>query len=674
MDAKLFQELVKALKIGKTLPDATYLHKTALEKASCELFTLCSNVARALKVDTTEWDLVKLFRKEFKVAFLSYPDFYNESYPSLKQSILVDLSKLTSKITSYKDSDNPPILHRKELMVSVDDPLREHFESLTKEGELAGLYANPFKIGFKQTWERLIEQKGYNLKDGRIIKVNGDIARGNSYDELKVDRHLTAIIRYELSTPFKLLAKHNFLTGDYTIFDYGCGRGDDLRELEAHSLSATGWDPNFRPDAELVEADIVNIGFVINVIEDIDERIEALQRAYSLAKKFTVVSAMVAGESVISKFQPYRDGVLTSRNTFQKYYTQGELKVFIERTLDTDCLAIGPGVFLVFKDKLEEQNFLLNRNQRTHHWNHLTSDEKRGGSHELVFVKYRELLEQLWNKCLILGRLPASDEFDQFDALEEKVGSPKKALQIINSVSDILELEVAAKNRTEDLVVYFALNLFSGRPKFATMPERLKRDIKAFFGTYQSAIQTATEALFAISDTDLISESCLLAHSQLPSSDYRPNKHLIFHEKYLEKLPYSLRIYVGCAAQLFGELDDIQLIKIHIHTGKVSFLGYEGFEDTPLPLLKERVKVKLREQDVDYFDYVEPYNPPLLYWKSKFIDESFSDFKKQVSFDKRLAKTGIIEPSKDYGPKRIELDSLLKDQGLEVRGYRFYSI
>jgi hypothetical protein len=48
-------------------------------------------------------------------------------------------------------------------------------------------------------------------------------------------------------------------------------------------LPATGWDPNFRPDADIIEADVVNIGFVINVIEDIDERIEALQKAYSLA-------------------------------------------------------------------------------------------------------------------------------------------------------------------------------------------------------------------------------------------------------------------------------------------------------------------------------------------------------------------------------------------------------
>ncbi|MCW8886149.1 MAG: DNA phosphorothioation-associated putative methyltransferase [Motiliproteus sp.] len=369
MDQHSFHQHIKGLRVGKSLPDALYLHKNALADASVELSNLCNRISQALKIPDQDWDLVKLFRKEFKVSFLSYPDFYTNSYPPLRKSIQVDLSKLSAKVTSYEESENPPILHRKELMVLPDDGHYQHFIALTKEGEAAGLYKNPFKIGFKATWERLIRESGYELVDGHIVQVPSAEPVDAMKDE--IDRHLTAIIRYELSAPFKALAKFGFLDGDYSVFDYGCGRGDDLRELEAHGLSVAGWDPNFQPDADLEHADIVNLGFVINVIEDIDERIEAIQRAHSLSNTLTVISAMIAGESVISKFTPYRDGVLTSRNTFQKYFTQSELKFFIERTLDTEAIAAGPGIFFVFKDKLAEQRYLLNRTRRTHQWNHL---------------------------------------------------------------------------------------------------------------------------------------------------------------------------------------------------------------------------------------------------------------------------------------------------------------
>ncbi|MBO9484508.1 hypothetical protein [Salinisphaera sp. G21_0] len=54
------------------------------------------------------------------------------------------------------------------------------------------------------------------------------------------------------------------------MFDYGCGHGDDLSELQAHGITASGWDPNWRPEGEKTEGDLVNFGYVINVIEDLE--------------------------------------------------------------------------------------------------------------------------------------------------------------------------------------------------------------------------------------------------------------------------------------------------------------------------------------------------------------------------------------------------------------------
>ena len=168
---------------------------------------------------------------------------------------------------------------------------------------------------------------------------------------------------YGFSAPMQTLARYGFLDGRYSLFDYGCGRGDDLRGLSENGLSATGWDPYYAPDNPIASADIVNLGFVVNVIEDFDERVEAVTRAWSLAERILVISVMLANQNE-SRGQQYRDGVMTSRGTFQKYFTQSEIKEFLEQVLDEEPIPVAPGVLYVFRDKDIEQRFLLNRYSR----------------------------------------------------------------------------------------------------------------------------------------------------------------------------------------------------------------------------------------------------------------------------------------------------------------------
>ncbi|WP_022949724.1 hypothetical protein [Methylohalobius crimeensis] len=85
----------------------------------------------------------------------------------------------------------------------------------------------------------------------------------------------------------------------------------------------------------------MNLGFVVNVIEDFDERVDALTRAYSLAERLLVVSVILANQNVSGT--KFRDGLLTQRGTFQKYYTQAEIKQFIEGVLDESPIPVAPG-------------------------------------------------------------------------------------------------------------------------------------------------------------------------------------------------------------------------------------------------------------------------------------------------------------------------------------------
>ncbi|MCD1207738.1 DNA phosphorothioation-associated putative methyltransferase [Vibrio cholerae] len=639
MNAQIFKSLVKEVTVGKQLPDAIYLHRDAISALPEKLQKFIPAVAKALKLPDEQWNIVKLFKNEFRLSLLNYPEFYSDSYPALEQSLNVDLSKLTHKITCYRTSDNPPILHRKETMVLSHSEYFQHFVALTQEGEKAGLYENTRIIGFKHSWLNLIQKKGYKLIEGRLVNSDKDITFDKN-QERGIDRYKTAIVRYELSGPMKILAKQGYLDGRFSIFDYGCGRGDDIRELEAHGLDVLGWDPVFSPDNDKINSDIVNLGFVLNVIEDKDERLEALLSAWELVDKMLVVSVMLANESYIAQFQPYKDGVITSRNTFQKYYAQSEFKEYLERSLQEDAIAVAPGIFYVFKDKLEEQCYLQSKYQRHHHWQQLTSPipiESKDRA-KLVITQNSELFEEFWNVCLELGRIPANDEFERSEEVRSLIGSHKKVFGLLQDMFDTHEFSNAKKSRKEDLLIYFAMGLFDKRKPYTQQPESLKRDIKALFDDYRTAINLATELLFAIADVQLIGEQCFKAHRQLPASILNEGHSLIFHKNYIDALPLLLRVYVGAALQMYGELDDtIDLIKIHINSGKLTLTHYDDF-DKSVPYLVERTKIKMADQSIDFFDYVEESHRPPLLNKHLLLDSMDAKYEKQKSFDKRLSK------------------------------------
>ncbi|MGR5000601.1 DNA phosphorothioation-associated putative methyltransferase [Vibrio celticus] len=667
MNEELFAELTSQIKVGKQLPDAIYLHKDAFSALPKVLTQFIPAVAKAVNLNEEDWNLVKLFKKEFRLSLLHYPDFYTDSYPTLEQSLNVDLSKLSHKITGYRESENPPILHRKETMVLPTSEHYEHFVSLTQEGENAGLYENSRLIGFKRSWENLIARHGYELVDGRLFRCSSVTTQ----EEAGIDRHRTAIVRHELSAPMKTLVKHGYLKGEHSIFDYGCGRGDDLRELEAHGLDALGWDPNFQPDNEKSNSDIVNIGFVLNVIEDQDERLDALLGAWELADKFLVVSVMLANENYIAQFKPYKDGVITSRNTFQKYYAQSEIKAYIERSLQEDTITVAPGIFYIFKDKLEEQQYLQSKYKRHHKWQQLTSPEpiEAKDKAKLLITQHQDLFNDFWNTCLELGRVPANDEFEQSDKIRELIGSHRKTFNLLQEMFDTQEFEQAEKSRKEDLLLYFAMGLFEKRKPYTQQPEPLKRDIKALFDDYKTAINLAAELLFAIANTDLIHQQCEKAHSLLPASLLNEGHSLILHQDFIDNLPPLLRVYVGAGLQMYGELDEeIDLIKIHITSGKLTLTAYDDFEKS-VPFLAERIKIKMAEQDIDFFDYVnEDRRPPLLN-KHLYMPAEHENYKKQQSFDKRLAKLMEFEPTEETQMIRAEFEVLLEKEHKDIKGF-----
>ena len=619
-----YQTLVGSVSIGKQLPDAVYIHKSAIDQVPKELTVLALQMAKTFKIPANKWNIVKFSKRSFKITFLNYPRFEEYAYPELQHSYTLDLQRLSVRKANYSKSDNPPILHRKETFVSNDYPHYTLFKEITNEGENAGLYAKTRNIGFKKNWERLINTKGCFLDDaGRLHKkeVLAEAASSVEISASEIERHKTAIDRNKLSSPMQILARHGYFDGNHSVLDYGCGKGDDVRELEAHGINVAGWDPIHNPEGDLAKRDIVNLGFVINVIENINERKETLKKAFSYAKKMLVASVMVAGESVIRQFTPYKDGVITSRNTFQRYYTQSEFKEYLEDSLGQSAIAVGQGIFLIFKDKLEEQHFLFERQHVRRNWKQITEREARTQTKQVtkdLIDKHKELFSDFWETTLDLGRIPANSEFEFSERIRSIAGSHKKAFDALKDYFGEETYQSAQEARRNDLLVYFALGQFARRKPYGKMPDDMKRDIKTFFNSYTNTIKESTKLLFSVGNPQIIEAKSTNAYKSYPVGEFVEGHSWVIPKKLLDDLPPEIRVYVGCACQLYGDLDDIHLVKIHFTSGKVSLMKYDDFKKQE-PLLIQRIKIKLRQLDIDFFDYGDEYQPPPLENKQLFI-------------------------------------------------------
>jgi DNA phosphorothioation-associated putative methyltransferase len=364
---------------------------------------------------------------------------------------------------------------------------------------------------------------------------------------------------------------------------------------------------------------------------------------------------MLGGDAITQKFTPYKDGIVTSRGTFQKYFSQSELREFIESTLVIKTVAVGAGLFYVFKDEIDEQEFLVTRQRVKREWKQLVQRDCQSPSvdYQAVIEKHLDLFKDFWNTCLDFGRPLANDEFERSEEIRRIIGSHRKALDASKEYFDEEDYEAAKIGRKKDLTVFLALSFFDRHRAYSRMPISLQRDIRAFFEKPSLAYDFAKEALFAIADTEMIGMACENAHKKLGCGKMIIGQSFTFDAALLEQLPPILRIYVGCAIQLFGDIDSIDLIKVHCTSGKVSLMIYDNF-GSQLPILKERIKIRMRDQLVDFFVYSGRYEQQPLYQKSLYMLHDREGFCRQQQFDQKLMSLEL--DFNGYGPP---LDDLL---------------
>jgi len=391
------------------------------------------------------------------------------------------------------------------------------------------------------------------------------------------------------------------------VFDYGCGHGDDLLNLRKLGIECEGWDPAHRPRTERMPAEVVNLGYVINVIEEPAERVSVLREAWTLTQKLLIVSARLLAQFRDEGGVRYRDGWLSRSGTFQKYYEQHELRDWIDGALDVSSIPAGPGVFYVFRDENLKQSFIASRYRRK-----TTAPRLRRS--ELVYEQHKPLLEPLAQFVASRGRLPEEDELAVAPMIRSELRGIRNAFNIIRRVTGAEQWERIREERSQDLLVYLALARFGKRPNFSQLPRDLQFDVRAFFSTYKQACAKADELLFSAGNRRSIEEAVQKAQigKATPTAIY-------IHVSALAHLPFILRVYEGCARAYIGAVEGANIIKLYRDEPKVSYLSYPEFESDPHPSLAASLMVDLQTFRVKYREYHDSPNPPILHRKETFL-------------------------------------------------------
>lgn len=642
-------------KIGKKLPNALYIHTSAWHHLS-PIFRLYEAQVRRQIGQIDGANLIKFHLDEPKISYLFYPDFDSDPHPPLKASLQVNLSDLALTYLDYHGVENPPILHRKETFVTSEYPLYRVFAQLTKEEESLGLLSSP-QIGTQKGWQRCLQIYGVKISGHQVI--NCPEIKDMTAHIMPIERHRAAIVRRDLSRPLRLALDAGIFSPKTTFFDYGCGYGGDIERIQAQGYVSQGWDPYYRPDNALVAADVVNLGYVINVIEDPLERREALINAWQLTQKVLIVSALVLIDDQDRGQVVYGDGVITRRNTFQKYYDQEELKCYIEQVLNVEAIPAALGIYFVFRDPEMAQRI------RAYRFRSRTTTP-RISAYLRKFTEYQAMLQPLMAFVSDRGRLPVKGELPEEAEIRAVFGSIRRAFQVIIQATNSAEWEAIAEKRRKDLLTYLAVSNFGKTQKFNQFNPEIQNDIKYFFRSYASALAIADQIIYSLNDLNLVRQCC--QHSQV---GYISDNGFYVHISAIEQLEPLLRIYEGLVSRVIGRMDEATVVKFHLYSSKISYLFYPDFDENPHPILHRRMKINLKNLEVTHYDYEHLPNPLILTRKERLVSADYTLYEKFSFLTQQEENRGVLE-EKILMYKRLDWQNILEKNCAEIRKHRVY--
>ena len=149
--------MLKATGRGKHVGPVSYYHLSLIERVPAVASELASVYSR-LHASEFAFNVVKL-DAGYRISLLRYESF-TAAFPALRAALTCDLSRQTARHTDYAIRRNPPILHRKELLLPADHHLVPDAERLTRRLERLGAFDDTRRIGTRTGWQRRLVSLG----------------------------------------------------------------------------------------------------------------------------------------------------------------------------------------------------------------------------------------------------------------------------------------------------------------------------------------------------------------------------------------------------------------------------------------------------------------------------------------------------------------------------------
>ena len=153
----------QSTKIGKKIGKSLYLHRSAL----CS--TLKDFLDKLLKNKNITYNVVRIKPDESRFSLLYYPTFFSEAFPKLQQSYTIELDPYTVVERYYNPDNNPPILHRKELLLKRSHPKFMAFAATSKKALDLGLLEDKKNMGNQKQWEQILRKKEVEIRGNQLI-------------------------------------------------------------------------------------------------------------------------------------------------------------------------------------------------------------------------------------------------------------------------------------------------------------------------------------------------------------------------------------------------------------------------------------------------------------------------------------------------------------------------
>jgi DNA phosphorothioation-associated putative methyltransferase len=435
-----------------------------------------------------------------------------------------------------------------------------------------------------------------------------------------------------------------------TVLDYGCGRGGDVRALQQLDCQAVGWDPFYQADTRLEPADVVLLTYVLNVIEDLEERRKTLKEAWDLAGTVLIASARLTWEKSKVRGETFGDGLLTSRRTFQHLFGASELRAYVEEVTGVRTVSAAPGVVYAFKDEKARLSYLARRIVPDADW--LASEDTTSAIAAVVDYAERR------------GRLPRLEEVPQPMAELLRHLRPSEVRRLVRDSADSSKVEEGGKRTTLNTLLLLAVELFNGRGPFSSLPPSVQLDVRASFASYKEACQRSDRLLLKLRDDTYIrgAMNASAVGKLTPTALY-------VHHRALDRLPTVLRLYEHCASIAAGRPQEWTLAKLRHQGRAVSWLDYPDFDSDPHPRILSSYQVDLKSLETSHTSYADSSNRPLLHRKHEFLTADDPDVDRYRRLTAAEVKAGLYEHPHLIGTENGWEAELIRC-GRSLRGHR----